>query len=384
MLTGQDIVYIGNDWFTENRTSSHHIAGMLARSNRILYVEGAGQRSPQLSKRDFNKVILKIKKIANKPVTIKKNFYVFSPFILPFHKYGIIRKVNTVLIKLLIKQACKKVGFSHPLLWIFLPHYYSLAVTLKVKGVIYYCVDEYAAQPNVDSNAIRKMEKALLKKADVVFAVSDKLLKKKRKINPNTYLSPHGVNVDHFSKAMDKSVVLPEDIIMIDRPIIGFFGLIQRRIDLELIKFLASKRNAYSFVLIGLIAQDISMFEHYNNVHFLGPKSYDSLPQYLSAFDTAILPYCLNDEMIHSNPIKTKEYLAGGKPVVSVRIREIEKYNEIVYIADTYDEFLMSLDQAITEDSAFKRNARVKAMEKESWEYKLERISKIVGQHIII
>lgn len=382
MLKGEEIIYIANDWFAENKTSSHHIAEILARKNKILYIEASGQRAPRASKRDIRKIFTKLRKAWKSPIKVQNNIYLYSPLILPFHKYPIVRKINKFILNLTLKFAYEKVDFKNPILWIFMPHFFSIIGSLNSKGTVYYCVDEYSAQPNVNIMSIKEMEKYLLSKVDVAFTVSEELLEKKSKINSNTYLSLHGVDIEHFKKALDETTSIPEDITPIPRPIVGFFGLIEQRVDLDLMKFIAENRPNLSFVFIGLVAQDVSMFKKYPNVYFLGVRPYKVLPNYLKVFNVAIMPYKLNTEMINSNPKKLKEYLAGGKAVVSVRIREVERYKEFVYIADSYEEFLGYIDLALKEDSPEMISARVKAMEQESWEAKVEYISQIVSKHI--
>jgi glycosyltransferase involved in cell wall biosynthesis len=384
VIEGQEIVYVGNDWFTENKTSSHHIAEILSLKNKILYIEGAGQRAPLFTQRDLIKVGHKVYKAFKRNVCVNTSLHIYSPIVLPIHNSKIARRINGLILRFSIRRMCKRLGFTSPILWILVPHYYHLAGALNEKGLVYYCVDEYSAQPHVDSLAIKYMENILLKKAGVVFTVSEELYKKKKIINPNTYLSLHGVDVEHFKKAAVKSLKLPDDIARIPGPIVGFFGLIQKRVDLELIKYLAHMRPDISFVLLGLVAQDTSIFQKAKNVHFLGAKPYKSLPEYLNAFDVTIMPYVLNDEMINSNPKKTREYLASGKPVVSVRIKEVERFRDLVHVADTYEEFLNAIDLAIRNDSPEKSHNRIRAMEKESWEFRVEGISKIVEKHLKI
>jgi len=384
MLTGQEIVYVGNEWFTENKTSSHHIAEILACCNRVLYVQGSGQRRPTTSRRDIKKLVSKLGKALKHPVQVQDNLFISSPLIVPLHSHSLVRRFNSTILKWTVKRACKKMGFRNPILWILAPHFGSLAGGLNEIGTVYYCVDEYSAQPNVDSQAIRKMEAELLRKSNVVFTVSELLRIDKSKINPNCYLSLHGVDTAHFGKALNRQSKPLPDISAIPRPIIGFFGLIQERVDLSLINYLASNLKDASFVLIGMVSQDISEVRGLPNVYFLGPKPYEDLPEYMQYFDVCIMPYKLNDEMVNSNPKKLREYLASGKPVVSVRIKEVERYSKYVYIADNNAQFLDLLKEAIAENSTERMQDRMKAMEKESWEYRAEQISSIVSKHISI
>ena len=135
-------------------------------------------------------------------------------------------------------------------------------------------------------------------------------------------------------------------------------------------------------MLIGMVAQDIGIVNELRNVHFLGSKNYDELPRYMHYFDVCIMPYKLNDEMINSNPKKLREYLASGKPVVSVRIREVERYDKLVYMHDGYDDFCKLVECAVADKSRKRMCERIKAMSKESWESRVDYISNIICKHI--
>ena len=119
MLIGQEIVYVGNEWFTENKTSSHHIAEILARDNRVLYVQGSGQRKPTTSRRDIKKLFSKLGKAFKPPVRVQENLFICSPLIVPLHSRNLIRKLNAVVLEWMVKWACKKMKFRSPILWIF-------------------------------------------------------------------------------------------------------------------------------------------------------------------------------------------------------------------------------------------------------------------------
>ena len=383
MLKGNDIVYVSNDWFTENKTSSHQIAERLAkRDNRILYVEAAGLRRPRASKRDFKKIFKKLLLGLRSPRNVANNVHVYSPVVIPFHKIKFFRKFNQKLSTWSVKRACKKIGLKHPILWIVLPHFYYLAGKLKEKGIVYYCVDEYSTLPNVDATAIKIFEVELLKKANVVFAVSTVLVKNKKALNRNTFYSPHGVDINHFKKALDVSTLIPEDIARISKPIIGFFGLIEHWIDLDLIKYIAHEKPEWSLVFIGKSARDLSLLDQYKNIHLLGWKEYKNLPGYLKAFDAAIIPFKVNELIVNSNPLKMKEYMAGGKPVVTVSIPAVKGYESLLYVAENQKGFVEGINRALKDDSPDRIFQRVAAMESESWEARIEWIGQVIVEHI--
>ena len=375
-------MYIGNDWFADNRTSSHQIARLLSRDNRMLYVEAAGQRAPTASKRDVAKIVHKLKKAWAKPTRVEDNVYVYSPLILPFHGSALARRVNRFALGASLRRACRLVGFDRPILWIILPHYSSIVETVPHAGIVYYVVDEYSAMPGVDAARIREMEGLVLRNADVVFAISEQLVATKGKANANTYFSPHGVETAHFGRAYRETLPIPSELAGIPRPIVGFFGLIEEWLDFDLLDYLAEQRPQYSFVMVGRVARDIARFQNRPNVFFLGKKSYDDIPSFLRAFDVCHIPFELSDVILHSSPLKLKEYLAGGKPVVSVAIDEVKKLDGLVYVANDYAEYLHGIDRALAEDSPERAAQRVRAMEGESWQSKVETISARVAAHV--
>ena len=383
MLENQDIIYVSNAWPGDNKTSAHHIAEELAKRNRLLYVEASGQRAPRASARDYKKIVRKLRKAWDPPREIIKNVFLYSPLILPFHRFGFVKKLNQFLLKAFMRRAGKMLSFENPILWIVLPHYAALIDSVTRRGIVYYCVDEYASQPNVDADAIRAMERKVLDHADVVFAVSDQLVESKRNGNENVYLSTHGVDTEAFGRAVERDENIPADIGAITGPIAVFFGLIEEWVDLELIAYLARERPDVSFALIGSVVQDPAPVAGLKNVHFLGHKKYETLPDYLAACDVGLLPYKLNEQVINSNPKKMREYLAAGMPVVSVRVREVERYQDVIHIADDYEAFLSALDIALKERTPDEAQRRTERVADESWSAKVDRISHIVAEHII-
>lgn len=382
MLHGQEIIYIANDWVRDNKTSAHHVAEVLARTNRLLYVEGAGMRAPRASARDVGKIVRKLRAFFARPRRIGENMHLYSPTLLPFHGIDVVRRFNRWLLGRSLNRAARAVGFSDPIVWLFMPHFAPALKAIHKRGLVYYCVDDYASQPLVDADVIRRMEREILDQADAVFAVSEELVASKSKVNPNTYLSRHGVDVALFARAADPATRIPADVADLPRPVAGYFGLIEEWIDMDLVEHLARSMPDVSFVYIGRVVHDTSRFERYANVHFLGPRPYQELPAYLKAFDAGMLLYRPGGFAKHANPKKLREYLAGGKPVVSVRLGEVERYRSVVRIADGYDEYVEHLRFALTDRSPEAVRARQRAVEGESWEAKVERIGEIVAKHI--
>jgi len=248
---------------------------------------------------------------------------------------------------------------------------------------VYYCIDDYSALPDVNEAAVKAMDEEMTRKADLVFIAAQTLLDAKRQLNPATRVSPHGVDLDHFARARDGSARPPVDIGRLPRPVIGFFGLIEQWIDLKLVDYLAGQRPGWSFVMLGRVAVPESDVPQRPNIHFLGVRPYSELPDYGSQFDVAIIPYRLTRQVINANPIKLREYLAMGKPIVSVSTPEIDKYSDVVRIAHSDQEFLAHLDGCVEAGSSPAEIARrVERVSQEGWDARLTAVMAVVGTEL--
>jgi len=377
------ILYFGNDWFAENRTSSHHIARWLARGQRVYYIECPGLRAPKKSGRDFKKIWAKLVRFFRGTQPVEQGLKVRTLLQLPFHRFAVVRRINQALLVGTLRWLMWREGILRPLCWFMIPHVSSVVGQLDEELSVYYCIDDYAALPDVNPAAIQAMDEELTRKADVVFVASDTLLGKKRVLNPNTHVSPHGVDFDHFARAQDETTVIPAEVARLPRPVIGFFGLIERWIDLELVDFLAEQRLHWTFVMIGRIAVEDNQVPRRPNIHYLGKRTYQELPAYGKQFEVSIIPYRLTQQVLHANPIKLREYLAMGKPVVSVSTPEIDKYADVVEIAHSREEFLARLDGIVNRpDSQEEVQRRMSRVASESWDARLQTVMGIVNEQI--
>ena len=372
------IVYFGNDWFAENRTSSHHIAKRLAERHPLLYVESPGLRAPKANARDARKLWQKLRRAASRPSHIHRQMWQMTLPQIPFRRLPLVGALNQRLGRTLVRRALRQLGFERPLLWFAVPHVASLAGQLGERGLVYYCIDDYASLPDVDRREVRRMDEALARQADQVFVASRALLEAKQTLNPHTAYSPHGVDVELFQQALDPALPLAAAARHLAHPVIGFFGLLEAWTDLELLSYLARSRPEWTFLLIGRAAVDVSALRSLPNVVLPGPQPHETLPRWAKAFDAAIVPLRQNEQVRHSNPLKVREYLAMGKPVVSVRIPEVERFADCIGIARTHEEFLAQIEDALKTDSEDKRAARRKAVAGMTWEARVDEALGIV------
>lgn len=378
MLEGNDIICFANDW-DGDPLSKKQIALRLGQKNRVLWVNSTGIRNPTVSARDVRRAWKKIVQYFQGCRSVSKNISVFTPLVIPFHGSRAARWVNCRLLTWGLRRACRKLGFQKPITWSFVPSSAEVAGSLGERLVIYHCVDEYSKFTGTNEAAILGLEQGLMEKADMVVVSSTRLYETKSPHNPNTFLVTHGVDVAHFSNACRKSVAAPADCAGLNGPVIGFFGLMADWVDTEVFRYLASARPEWSLLLIGEVQTDTSMLRKLPNVHLLGRRSYQSLPAYCKAIDVAILPFKINELTIASNPLKLREYLAAGLPVVATPLPEIMKLNSLVRMARTPDEFLVQVETLLKQGKRGPDPAVSVLMERESWDQKLEELSDLIA-----
>lgn len=379
-LAGLGIVYFGNDWHAENRTSSHHMAARLAQRMPLLYVDSPGMRAPSASGRDFKRALRKLAATLRAPVRVSEHLWHCTVPQLPFRRLPGVDAFNRVFSRWAVKRALRHAGIGACISWFVVPHPGFMAKRLDERLCVYYCIDDYAAHPGVDAELIAQRDLELSQRADLMFVAPPALLDAKRAINPDTHFAPHGVDVELFGLAADPATELPAGARDLPHPVIGYFGSLHEWIDFELIAWLATQRPGWTFLLVGHAAADVSTLRALPNVRLVGTQPYASLPNWAKAFDAAIIPYRLNRQVANANPLKLREYLATGKPVVSVRNAEIEKFARWVCIADDRDGFLAALDAALREDNPDAANERRAVVADQTWDHRVANVLDTVAQ----
>lgn len=255
---------------------------------------------------------------------------------------------NTALEHLLNHFIADK-HLSRPICWYYTPAMLPFSRGIQSAAVVYDCMDELAnfrfAAPELPL-----LERELLQKADVVFTGGYSLYEQKRPLHPHVHAFPSGVDTAHFARARG-AIAKPLDQEGIPRPRLGFYGVIDERIDFALLGALADAHPEWSLVMIGPLAKvGEDEIAKRPNIHYLGGKAYSDLPAYLSGWDVGLMPFAINEATRFISPTKTPEYLAGGVPVVSTAIRDVARQYESlngVYIGETTADFIAGCEEAL-------------------------------------
>ncbi|MBT3278811.1 MAG: glycosyltransferase [Phycisphaerales bacterium] len=370
MIEGKTIVCFASG-YDAPPTSKHHVMHRLAERNVVLWVNYHASRAPSASASDFLWICKKLGKVFRGTKTVRKNLHVLTPLVVPLPGRSWARKLNRWLLRRALRRAIKRFGSGEVDVWSFAPDVEYALDALSPSRVVYYCVDDFAHFSGYDTQQILRDEEALARRADLVITTSKPLLDTKASWNPNTILIPHGVEYDHFASA--NQATPPEALTAIAQPRFGFFGLIRDWIDLELLVEVARRQPAWQFVLLGDSTEDLSAAKSLSNVHCVGPVPYADLPAWCAGFDVGLIPFKRNELTEAVNPIKLREYLAAGLPVISSRLPEVVEYDQWVEFADTPDEFIAAAERALARTPA-QHAAAQEAMRSETWEAKLAEI----------
>ena len=353
----EDILLLSTaDWDNPFWTNKQHVAIELSRLGyKVLYVDSLGLRSPSINKSDISRLFRRLLKGLRFPRKINDNLWVWSPIVIPFQKYHIVRVFNKLVLRFFSNFFMYLLGFKKPILWSYNPMTLDVFSVKRNVKVVYHCVDEIKEQPGMPVREMENAENRLLKRADYVFVTSEKLYKSRKNINNNTFLFSNVADYEHFRKARSEKTAIPEDVACIRRPVLGFVGAISSyKVDFKLLSFIARSRPDWSIVLIGKVGEgdpgtDVSLLK-FDNIHFLGPKAYDDLPAYMKSFDVALIPVALNEYTHAMFPMKFFEYLSTGKRIVSTKIDSLSEYSNYVYLAKDYDDFIAGIEDALSDE----------------------------------
>ncbi|HEX8556740.1 MAG TPA: glycosyltransferase family 1 protein, partial [Pyrinomonadaceae bacterium] len=291
------------------------------------------------------------------------------------------REEEEALLQSLLSRLFAEHKIREHALWFYTPMAAAWTRHLRPLAVVYDCMDELSAFKFAPPE-LRAREEELFRRADLVFTGGQSLYEVKRGRHPHVYAFPSGIDREHFGRARVVSQD-PEDQKAIPHPRLGFFGVVDERFDLELLRGLAAARPDWQYVIIGPVVKiDEAALPRAANIHYLGGKSYKELPAYLAGWDVATLLFALNEHTRYISPTKTPEYLAAGKPVVSTSIRDVVRpYGELglVEIADDAEGFAAAAGRLLARGADADWLARVDALlAQNTWDRTWARMAELI------
>ncbi|NQU95503.1 MAG: YdcF family protein [Candidatus Omnitrophica bacterium] len=380
MLHGKNIICISSiDWDFIWQGHQEIMSVLAKNGNRVLFIENTGVRIPTIKDTDrLWKRFSNWKKGYKGIRKLRDNLYVYSPLVAPFPYLKPAIKLNKFLMLSVIKRWMKVMEFHDPVVWTFLPTPLVLDMVdeLDPSIFIYYCIDDFSSSSE-GARGIKKIERKVFKRADLVFVTSHKLYEYAASENKETHLFPFGVSVDNYNKARESDTAIPAEMRDIKKPIIGYVGGIHKWVDMELVKKIAIARKDLSVVLIGPKQTDLYGIDKLDNVFMLGKKEPKDLPKFVKFFDAGIIPYRKTSYTENVYPTKINEYLAMGKPVISTEIPEVLRFDkenggDFIYFLKDKKDINPVIDRALGENSSLRNPKRIKVANQNSWLVKIE------------
>jgi len=334
------IVVFGDDW-GRHVSSMQHVFRHIVSRRPVIWVNGIGHRPPTLSGADLRRVWEKGRRVLGggsiEPVQQSQAdvapWAVIEPKVLPWHGHKAVDVLNRwSLLRAIRGRLTALDARLAPLLVTGSPPSVCVLGRLGEAGSVYYCMDDFLHLPGVSAPMLAPLEQRLLARIDITVATAHALTLSKVPRSGRTHYLPQGVNYEHF--AAPRSV--PVELRDLPRPLIGFAGGVSDCCDFPLLRALARAHPSGTIVLVGPLtaAVDVRRELAEPNIRLLGSRPYADLPAYVQAFDVAVIPYVLNDWTRAVDPLKLLEYLAAGVPVVSTPLPEVEKYRDVITIAE--------------------------------------------------
>ena len=375
------ICFSGQDWWYHNRAhSDFQLMVRVAERRTVLFVNSIGMRmpapgrTPQFARRILRKA-KSVARFVKQPLPDLPNLYVLTPVILPFYGSKTMRAVNARLVREQVRLVARTIGIDpdDAVIFVTIPTAADVVRHWPRRSLLTNRSDLHSAFEETDQDLIRKFETELVGCSDVALYTSRSLMRSEGAIaGDRAVFLDHGVDFDRFAAATG---IPHPDLAEIPRPIIGFFGGIDDYVvDLDLLEKVAKNLPDCSLVLIGDATCPIDHIVSRPNVHWFGFRPYEQIPSLGAGFDVALMPWLRNEWIEQCNPIKMKEYLAIGLPIVSTDFPEVHFYSDAIAIASDHDQFIELIRDALDGRGVGSLESRKARVEDSTWDRKAEQL----------
>lgn len=363
-------IVFSDDW-GGHPSSCQHLFRVIARSHPTLWVNTVGMRPPRLRLGDLWKAVLKVSRMLGAAKRRERPERgaapaVCSPLMTPFQRPAWLAERSTRSVVRRVARELSRLGLEDPCIVTTVPNVHEAVRRIPARKVVYYCVDDFSEWPGLDRERILAMEARLLESVDGVVATSRALFERFEGRFP-TRLLTHGVDYELFAR---EGLAEHPSLRAIPKPRVGYYGLIDARTDAELLAAVARASSEVSFVLTGPSEGIPEALRALRNVRFTGPVPYDELPAVVAGWQACLLPYRLNDLTAKINPLKLKEYLATGKPVIAAPLPEALSLLPHLRVAATAAEWTELIRDAVRGAWAPDRRALEGLLRPHGWEAK--------------
>ena len=385
MLTGQDIIYFGDNWDGVWR-NRQQLLSIFARQNKVLFVEKDRHLGPTLAR--FRRGELGLSDLHRSSIRhISDNLFVFRhPVWAPASGRFPLKQFTQKVRWISLTRAIKRLQISQPIVWYYHPKWLDMVARFsRARLRLYHVIDEYTSYQGKTQARRRleaELEKKMLAQVDAVFVVSEKLHEAKHPFNNNTYLVPNGVNYQMYSKAL-ATPDLPPELQTIPPPRLGYSGLIGDKLNLDMLQDLAQRNPNWSLVFLGPVnvarqAETWQTLQAMSNVYYLGSVGVTLVPHYVKGFHVGLMPYLQDRHSETISPLKLYDYLAAGLPVASIDIPAAREFSSCIHLASHPQNFSQAVQAALADTTPERHQARRDLAAQHTWEARVEQMSELI------
>ena len=352
---------------------------------KVLYINTVSPSMPSIfSSSFFSRLKRKIPSLLKGFRKPEKNMYVLTPFVIPVIGKCVFKRLNSILLVLQLRILLALLHMGKPILWVVNLGASNVLNKIPHSKIVYDCTDKFDASRYIQNkDALRKMDAQIVEQANKIICVSRALYNHyKERAGEKVYYLSHGVDTKLFSANGKYKNSIPLDLKNIPHPVIGYHGSLTEANDNDLLEHCIAQRPDWSFVLIGRAGEKLSQkLKPYKNVHLLGFKEYEKIPSYIKHLNVGIFFWKMSDWIHYSSPLKTKEYLAMGKPIVSVPIPELmTEYDGLAITCSSKEEYVKAIEKTLRDDNERKRKKRSARVFGDDWDSYVNKCIEIIGE----
>lgn len=374
-----DLIVFGEDWGA-HPSSTMHLVSHMKGAGRVVWVNSIGLRRPRLSWHDLGRVWRKLGAALRRgrPAVQPRQSApppgpVIQPLVLPMAANPVLRRLNRALLARSVGGAARAAGLVRPVVWMSLPSAVDAIGALDEAAVVYYAGDDFGALAGVDHARCLAMEAELAARADLILAASPTIAA--RFPGARTHVLPHGVDLGLFTTPAPRAADLPEGLVA------GYYGTLASWLDFGLIARTARRLPDWRFVFIGTLAsdvaaEDLALLKGEPNIILLGPRPHAALPGYSQHWTAGLIPFRDNAQIRASNPLKLREYLAAGQPVVATPFPALLPYAAHIAVESSDEGFARALAASVGDAGHAGRRGCVAA---ESWQARADEASALIA-----